>query len=111
MTHTIYGEESFLTRTLSSLGVPDLHILRAFNDQEYRFYELSADLQDALHFSHFELPEMEKPIKLSGRIRLREKVALPDRPKIRIQEETISIKPVREPGTKPSIKLDKDSTV
>jgi len=109
MTHTIYGEENFLSRTLASLGVPALHIIRAFNDQEYRFYELSGDLEDALHFSHFDLPDMEKPIKLSGRIKIREKVTLPDRPKIRIQDDAISIKPDKKSPTKIGIRLEKDN--
>ena len=82
LSHTIHGDEDFLGRTLSSVGVPMLHILRAYNAQEYRFYELTGDLADALHFSHFEKPEYEKPIKLSGRIRLKDKVVLKTRPKI-----------------------------
>jgi hypothetical protein len=64
------------------LGVPQLHILRAYNAQEYRFYELSGDLDDALHFSHFDNPEYEKPLKLSGRIKLKEKVTLNSKPRI-----------------------------
>ena len=54
LTHVITGEETFLHRTLSSVGVPPLHIIRAHNGVEYRFYELSADLEDTLHFRHFE---------------------------------------------------------
>ena len=53
MTHIITGTEPFLNRTLASVGVPPLHILRAFNAQEYRFYELTGDLAEALHFSDF----------------------------------------------------------
>ena len=56
MTHLITGEEAFLHRTLASLGIPPLHILRAHNGREYRFYELAGDLPDALHFRHFEGP-------------------------------------------------------
>ncbi len=56
MTHTITGEEPFLNRTLSSLGIPKLHILRAYNADQYAFYELTADLENALHFSHFQKP-------------------------------------------------------
>jgi hypothetical protein len=56
MTHAILGDEPFLDHTLSALGVPPLHILRAHNGQEYRFYELTGDLEDALHFRHFERP-------------------------------------------------------
>ncbi len=68
MTHTITGEETFLHRSLASVGVPDLHILRALNGQEYRFYELSGDLPEALHFRHFEQTELPK---VPGRIRLK----------------------------------------
>jgi adenylyltransferase/sulfurtransferase len=54
MTHTITGDEPYLHRTLASVGVPPLHILRAHNSREYRFYELTGDLPEALHFRHFE---------------------------------------------------------
>lgn len=56
MTHAILGEEPFLDHTLTALGVPPLHILRAHNGQEYRFYELTGDLPSAIHFRHFERP-------------------------------------------------------
>ncbi len=54
MTHVIAGKEAFLSRTLLGVGVPPLHILRARNADEYRFYELTGDLVDTLHWSHFE---------------------------------------------------------
>ncbi len=54
MTHEITGGESFLHRSLGSIGVPPLHILRARNASEFRFYELTGDLPEALHFRHFE---------------------------------------------------------
>jgi molybdopterin/thiamine biosynthesis adenylyltransferase/DNA-binding transcriptional regulator YhcF (GntR family) len=56
MTHLITGDEPFINRTLASVGVPPLHIVRAYNSQEYRFYELTGDLPEALHFRHFEKP-------------------------------------------------------
>jgi len=59
-----------------------LHILRAYNAQEYRFYELTGDLDDTLHFAHFENPEFVKPLKVTGRIKLKEKVALTSKPRI-----------------------------
>lgn len=96
MTHTITGDEPFLSRTLASVGVPVLHILRAYNVSEYRFYELTADLPDALHFSHFELPAHEKPIKLTGRIKLKDKIILKDRPKIIIHSHPLKIKAEKE---------------
>lgn len=75
-THVITGEENFLHRTLSSVGVPALHILRAQNGVEYRFYELTGDLPEALHFSHFERSEPEK-IQVRERIRLKGSVPTP----------------------------------
>jgi molybdopterin/thiamine biosynthesis adenylyltransferase/DNA-binding transcriptional regulator YhcF (GntR family) len=74
--HMITGEEDFLHRTLANVGVPPLHILRAHNGFEYRFYELTGDLPEALHFRHFEQTEPEKPLKIGGRIRLKEEVRL-----------------------------------
>jgi adenylyltransferase/sulfurtransferase len=84
MTHVITGEEDFLSHTLSSVGVPPLHILRAYNASEYRFYELTGDLSDNLHFSHFELPLFEKPIKLTGRIKLKDRIEFKGRPIIKL---------------------------
>jgi molybdopterin/thiamine biosynthesis adenylyltransferase/DNA-binding transcriptional regulator YhcF (GntR family) len=111
LSHTITGEEPFLSRTLGSLGVPQLHILRAFNASEYRFYELNADLPEALHFKHFERPASEKPIKLSGRIKLGERVHLKERPKIKIHEPELKIKPAAKSGEKPAIKIKKEEKV
>ncbi len=54
LTHVITGEEPFLNRSLASLGIPKLSIIRALNLDEYRFYELTGDLEEALHFSDFE---------------------------------------------------------
>ena len=79
MTHIITGEENFLHRTLASVGVPALHILRAHNGVEYRFYELTGDLQDALHFRHFEQTKVNlKDGSSGGRVRLKEHVKLKD---------------------------------
>jgi adenylyltransferase/sulfurtransferase len=86
MTHTLHGDENFLSRTLASVGVPALHIIRAYNTEEYRFYELSGDLEDALHFSHFERPAFEEPIRISGRIKLKEPTVSSGKPKIKIHE-------------------------
>jgi molybdopterin/thiamine biosynthesis adenylyltransferase/DNA-binding transcriptional regulator YhcF (GntR family) len=103
-THTITGEENFLHRTLSNVGVPPLHILRAHNGYEYRFYELSGDLEEALHFRHFEQPESEKTEKIGGRIQLKEEVRLEDAPanpardRIRLKEEIPPAKLTIKPG-------------
>ncbi len=53
LTHSVRGDEDFLDRTLLSAGVPPLHVVRATNGVEFRFYELTGDLPTALHFSDF----------------------------------------------------------
>jgi molybdopterin/thiamine biosynthesis adenylyltransferase/DNA-binding transcriptional regulator YhcF (GntR family) len=70
MTHVVTGEEPFLHRTLTSIGVPPLHILRTHNGRDYRFYELTGDLSEAFHFRHFEdlRPGVEPASKLSIRL-------------------------------------------
>ena len=68
MTHVITGEEDYLHRSLASVGVPPLHILRAHNGQEYRFYELTGDLVESLHFRHFEQTGLPTPVH--GRVHL-----------------------------------------
>jgi hypothetical protein len=74
MSHIITGSESFLDRTLLSIGVPPLHILRARNSVEYRFFELTGDLQETLHFAHFAAPAAEG--RLAVRLRPRPRVKL-----------------------------------
>ena len=61
MTHAITGSEDFLQRSLASVGVPPFHILKAYNAQQYRFYELSGDQADTLHFRHFEKTQYTPP--------------------------------------------------
>lgn len=78
MTHLITGEEAFLHRTLSSVGVPPLHILRAHNGVEYRFYELTGDLPEAFHFRHFEQTEPLKIRPARSRIRIKGVVRIKD---------------------------------
>jgi molybdopterin/thiamine biosynthesis adenylyltransferase/DNA-binding transcriptional regulator YhcF (GntR family) len=78
LTHMITGEEPFLHRTLASVGIPPLHIIRANNGSEYRFYELSGDLSDTLHFRHFE-SSLKVEVK-APRIRIKQKVQLKDAP-------------------------------
>ena len=74
MTHLITGEEPFLDRTLGSVGIPPLHILRANNTEEYRFYELTGDLKETLHFRHFEGTADEVPLR--DRIKIGEPVKI-----------------------------------
>ncbi len=108
-THMITGEENFLHRSLASVGVPPLHILRAQNGTEYRFYELTGDLPEALHFRHFEqtikIGSVEKSTS-TGRVRLTSEVRLVDSPnstirnRIRIKDEpskNLTIRPMAEP--------------
>jgi molybdopterin/thiamine biosynthesis adenylyltransferase/DNA-binding transcriptional regulator YhcF (GntR family) len=78
MTHQIGGREPFLNRTLYSIGVPPLHILRARNPVEYRFYELTGDLATAFHFHHFESPQSAEAQTVRRRIRLGAEIPLPN---------------------------------
>jgi adenylyltransferase/sulfurtransferase len=83
LTHVISGEETFLHRTLASVGVPPLHIVKAQNGVQYRFYELTGDLADALHFRHFESTRIgpsarkseERRVRLKGDVKLKEPAA------------------------------------
>jgi hypothetical protein len=88
MTHTITGKEHFLNKNLSMMGVPALHILRAFNSKEFRFYEISGDLAEAMHFSHFDIPNLGRMVSLKGRIKLGEKQALKVKPRIILHEKS-----------------------
>ena len=105
-THTITGEENFLHRTLASVGIPALHIIRAQNGLEYRFYELTGDLPEALHFRHFEQTiklSGADPLKIGGRVKLKDEIRIMDpasvvvRDRIRIKADTakevVSIRP------------------
>jgi adenylyltransferase/sulfurtransferase len=78
LTHAITGEENFLHRTLASVGIPPLHILRANNGTEYRFYELTGDLNEALHFNHFKKIAPSNINLAQGRIRIASEVHLND---------------------------------
>ncbi|MCW5876837.1 MAG: ThiF family adenylyltransferase [Anaerolineales bacterium] len=73
MTHTIRGDEAFLDRSLASVGVPPLHVVRATNGRQFRFYELTGDLDEALHFNHF--AEAEPSPVAESRVRLGDQVA------------------------------------
>ncbi len=70
MTHVVTGEEAFLSRTLASIGVPALHIVRSHNGREYRFYELTGDLDEALHFNHYQTTGAARPAEPMPRVRL-----------------------------------------
>jgi molybdopterin/thiamine biosynthesis adenylyltransferase/DNA-binding transcriptional regulator YhcF (GntR family) len=95
MTHVITGDEPFVSRSLRSIGVPPLHIIRARNAFEYCFYELTGDLASTLHFNHFAdaaAPAAGKPVSIRisrPRVRLGDPVddAQPaDRPRVRLRE-------------------------
>jgi hypothetical protein len=74
LTHVISGEEDFLHRTLFSVGIPPLHIVRAHNGVEYRFYELTGDLPEALHFRHFEQTRIALSPETHSHVRIKEEV-------------------------------------
>jgi len=92
LTHVITGEEDFLHHTLSSVGVPPLHILRAQNGQEYRFYELTGDLPEGLHFRHFEQGESSKikptrsRVQLKGKTQPKDEKTNPAHGRLRLQD-------------------------
>ena len=97
LTHLISGEENFLHRTLASVGIPPLHIVKAHNGLQYRFYELTGDLPDTLHFRDFE----------RSRITLAPApaTALAPAPKrVRLKEE-VKIKPMAADAGQKRIKL------
>jgi len=94
MTHVITGDEPFLDRTLLSIGVPPLHIIRARNSEEYRFFELTGDLPHALHFAHFERPQR-------GRRRIR----LKPRPQIKLGELDLAAEPPLKVRPTPRLKV------
>ncbi len=71
LTHSIRGDEDFLDRTLLSAGVPPLHVVRATNGVEFRFYELTGDLRSALHFNDF---SEAMPVREGGRVQLGDSV-------------------------------------
>jgi adenylyltransferase/sulfurtransferase len=54
MNHSITGEEPYSHLSLAAVGVPALHVVRAFNSSEYKFYELTGDLTNTLHYRHFQ---------------------------------------------------------
>jgi molybdopterin/thiamine biosynthesis adenylyltransferase/DNA-binding transcriptional regulator YhcF (GntR family) len=87
MTHTITGKEIFLNKSLAMMGVPPLHILRALNSKEFRFYEMTGDLPDALHFSHFEIPELRKKLSVRNRIRFQDTTTSLEKPRITLYEK------------------------
>jgi adenylyltransferase/sulfurtransferase len=71
LTHSITGSEDFLDRTLHSVGVPPLHVMRATNGVEFRFYELTGDLATALHFNDFSetVPGAEPRVRIGEAVR------------------------------------------
>ncbi len=83
MTHVITGDEPFLNRTLLGVGVPPLHIIRARNENEYRFFELTGDLPDTLHWAHFEggarSPRAAR-VRIHPRPQIKLGATLPDEP-------------------------------
>jgi len=99
MSHAITGDEPFLERTLLSIGVPPLHILRARNSIEYCFFELTGDLEETLHFAHFTTPSDE------GRLRVKVK----SKPRIKLGP-FVPAKPLKvRPKPRLKVKIEKKS--
>jgi len=92
MTHSITGKELFLNRTLASIGVPKLHILRAYNAEQYEFYELSGDLTNALHFNHFQKPSIKleeiPQIKIADSEKEKSTIKVPQ-PRIKLSSDNV----------------------
>ena len=92
MSHLISGDEPFLDQTLLSIGIPPLHIVRANNGTEYRFYELSGDLPAALHFSDFsEAIALQKDSALSGRVRMGDVLEEQTPPQEEVAEKRVTL--------------------
>ena len=94
LTHVITGEEPYLHRTLASVGVPPLHIIRAHNDEEYRFYELTGDLMDALHFRDYE-STIKLAVEKPARIRIKDKIqvkATKETPVLKVRSSRIRLR-------------------
>ncbi len=49
-THRLTGTERFAGCTLAELGIPPLHVLTARKDQDYRYFELTGDVENAMQF-------------------------------------------------------------
>jgi molybdopterin/thiamine biosynthesis adenylyltransferase/DNA-binding transcriptional regulator YhcF (GntR family) len=76
MTHVVDENTDYLHHTLLSVGIPPLHIVRANNGVDYRFYELTGDLPTTLHFSHFEGTEDEAEKQGENQVRLGKKIEI-----------------------------------
>ena len=54
ITHIIKGGEAFLDKTLAEAGIPPLHIIRARNGLDERFFELTADQDTSVTGDRYE---------------------------------------------------------
>jgi len=55
-----------------------LHIVRAHNGVQYRFYELTGDLPEALHFRHFEQTRITLSPETHSHVHIKEEAKLLD---------------------------------
>ncbi|MBI4670891.1 MAG: ThiF family adenylyltransferase [Chloroflexi bacterium] len=94
MTHVITGRESFLQRPLLAMGIPPLHIVRAHNADEYRFFELTGDLPETIHFAHFE-GGAQAPRAARIRLNARPQIKLGAPQPLAVAEQAPSSKPAR----------------
>jgi molybdopterin/thiamine biosynthesis adenylyltransferase/DNA-binding transcriptional regulator YhcF (GntR family) len=113
MSHAITGDEPFLDRTLLNIGVPPLHILRARNSMEYRFFELTGDLEETLHFAHFTVPSVEGRLRVKAKSKPRIKLGpfVPAKPlKVR-PKPRLKVKIKKEPESAPlKVRSDQDKS-
>jgi hypothetical protein len=54
-----------------------MHIVRAHNGVQYRFYELTGDLPEALHFHHFEQTHITVNPQSQNHVKIKEEVENP----------------------------------
>ncbi len=87
---------------------------------EYRFYELTGDLPEALHFRHFEQTIKlagADPLKVGSRVRLKDEIRIMDpasgsvRDRIRIKDHAVKEVVSVRPASSEPVRLRKKSLV
>jgi hypothetical protein len=94
---------SQVPRTLLSIGVPPLHIVRARNSEEYRFFELTGDLPNTLHFSHFtrDARRERARIRLKPRPKIKLGKFVPEEPPLKVRPTPrLKVRKAQPPGPK-----------
>jgi hypothetical protein len=68
-----------------------MHIVRAHNGIQYRFYELTGDLPEALHFHHFEQTRITVNPQSQNHVKIKEEVENPSAKNVvRIKNPSVS---------------------